>query len=224
MSQTDSVRDGTEALTRHQESLRACSACPDMTGPPVAGQAVLTPVMLMGQAPGAREIQEGRPFAWTAGRTLFGWFERIGLPEGDFRARVYMSAVCRCYPGKNPKSGDRVPSQAEIGNCQRWWQGEIDLVRPRLLLPVGRLAIERFIDAARLTDVVGKCFRRELAGGATVDLIPLPHPSGVSTWFKTDPGKGLLAQALSLIESHPAWRELTGGRPAESTANRTDCS
>lgn len=205
-----SVDDTLEAVDRFQQRLRACRACPGMAGPPVAGRAVLSPVLLMGQAPGTKEIEVARPFAWTAGKTLFGWFESIGLGEAEFRERVYMSAVCRCFPGKNPKGGDRVPNRQEIRNCRQWWQGELALVRPRLIIPVGRLAIAQFTAARHLEDVVGRCLNQELAHGGAADLIPLPHPSGASVWFKTEPGRSLLAEALALIGSHPAWRELIG--------------
>src|SRR5256714_14932406 len=97
-------------LKRHVTRLRACSACPDMIGPVVTGKPVMSPVMLIGQAPGVREGPAGKPFAWTAGKTMFGWFAQAGLPEQQFRARVYMAAVCRCFPGKAEGGGDRVPS------------------------------------------------------------------------------------------------------------------
>jgi uracil-DNA glycosylase len=200
--------DRLEMLIRHQQALRACRACPGMIGPPVSGPAVLSPVVLMGQAPGTKEIEVARPFAWTAGKTLFGWFEGIGLAEREFRERVYMTAVCRCFPGKHPRGGDRVPNRQEIHNCRHWWQQELALVRPRLIIPVGRLAIAQFTAARRLEDVVGKCWSQGLESGETADLIPLPHPSGASVWFKTEPGRSLLAEGLALVASHPAWREL----------------
>lgn len=207
---TDALNERREALVHHHRALRTCCACPNMTGPPVIGTSVLSPVLLMGQAPGTREIQVDRPFAWTAGQTLFGWFERIGFPEHRFRERVFMTAVCRCFPGKNPKGGDRMPSRTEVANCTRWWQRELELVRPRLIIPVGRMAISRFVGTKRLDDIVGKPWSYRLEDGATADLIPLPHPSGVSTWFKLEPGKTLLSQALSLIDEHPAWCQITG--------------
>lgn len=149
----------------------------------------------------------GRPFAWTAGKTLFKWFESIGLPEQAFRHRVYMAAVCRCFPGKNPRGGDRVPSDEEIRNCSSWLDAEIDLLRPQLIIPVGKLAIEQFMDAARLVDVIGHEFELE-EDGRLIDVIPLPHPSGASTWHRMEPGISLLKQSLALIEQHPAWRGL----------------
>lgn len=179
-----------------------------MSGPPVYGEAVLSPVLLLGQAPGTKEIARGRPFCWTAGKTLFRWFEGIGVPEPEFRRRVYMSAVCRCFPGKHPRGGDRVPDRTEIELCSQWWRQELSLLRPRLVIPVGKLAIARFLAVERLDGVIGR--RLGIADGpaAGADLIALPHPSGASTWFKTAPGKHLLPQALALIEAHPAWREV----------------
>jgi uracil-DNA glycosylase len=185
-----------------------------MQGPPVTGQAVISPVMLIGQAPGAKEIEVGRPFAWTAGKTLFRWFATLGLEEAEFRELVSMSAVCRCFPGKNPGGGDRLPSRGEVARCERWWREELDLIRPRLLIPVGKLAIGRFLDARRLDELVGRTWSYPVDDGPALDLIPLPHPSGASTWFKTQTGRTLLSEALELIGCHPAWQELLAAHPS----------
>ena len=195
------------AIKRHQTLLRQCTRCPDMTGPAVTGNPLASTVMLIGQAPGPREIDLCKPFAWTAGKTLFSWFAQIGLQESEFRSRVYMSAVCRCFPGKNPRGGDRPPSREEVSNCGRWLQSELRLLQPRLVLPVGKLAIQQFIPVARLHEAVGTQQRLTLQAG-TVDVIPLPHPSGASTWHRMEPGKSLLQSALSLIAAHPVWRAL----------------
>ena len=161
--------------------------------------------MLLGQAPGPHEGTVGRPFGWTAGKTLFRWLARIGVTESRFRERVYIAAVCRCFPGKTTGGGDRVPSRAEIANCSRWVQAEIGLLEPGLVIPVGKLAIAQVCDAPRLSDVVGKRLEVELHG-QRLDAIPLPHPSGASTWFRSDPGKALLEQALDLLAGHPLFR------------------
>ncbi len=176
-----------------------------MSGPPVTGAPALSPVFLIGQAPGNREIEVHRPFAWTAGKTLFGWFDSIGLQEQAFRERVYMAAVCRCFPGKHPRGGDRVPDREEIADCAPWMAAELRLLKPRLILPVGKLAIGQWLPVRSLAEVVGKCHRIEHPGGGA-DLIPLPHPSGASTWHRTEPGRSLLHKALKLISKHPAWR------------------
>lgn len=178
-----------------------------MQGPSVVCGPLLSPVVLVGQAPGDKEPMLGRPFAWTAGKQLFKWFAPLGLSEPEFRARVYMAAVCRCFPGKNPKGGDRVPSPSEIENCRPWLSRELELLRPRLVIPVGRLAIEQFLPPRPLVEQVGKR-RRVSQAGLTFDVIPLPHPSGASTWPRTEPGKTLTAVALEQIGQHPAWRSL----------------
>ena len=84
---------------------------------------------------------------------------------------------------------------------------EIELLRPELVIPVGRLAIEQFLGQAPLTETVGKQVRAEKFEHE-FDVIALPHPSGASTWFKREPGKSLLSDALHLINEHPAWQNL----------------
>jgi uracil-DNA glycosylase len=180
-----------------------------MIPPVVGGQAVLSPVIAIGQAPGEREGPAGRPFAWTAGKTLFKWFESLGVDEERYRSRVYMAAVCRCFPGKNPRGGDRVPSREEIANCRRWLEREFHLLKPRLVIPIGKLAIAETMRVNRLAEVVGHAFEKELFG-VRATVIPLPHPSGASTWHRTEPGRTLLDRALELIGEHPAWREVFG--------------
>jgi uracil-DNA glycosylase len=195
-------------IRAHVEALRTCHSCPRMVGPVVTGTPVLSKVLLIGQAPGTKEGPAGRPFAWTAGKTLFSWFSRVGVDEGPFRDRVYMAAVCRCFPGKGAKGGDRVPDPDEIAACSRHLRAEVELLRPELVLPVGKLAIAQVLPEARqLAEVVGQS-RRVALHGVTVDVIALPHPSGASTWHRTEPGKGLLDQALQLVAKHPAWRQV----------------
>lgn len=163
--------------------------------------------MLIGQAPGNKEIEVRKPFAWTAGKTLFKWFSQIGIEEQMFRNRVYMAAVCRCFPGKNPKGGDRVPSKEEISNCHSWMEEELNLLKPALIIPVGKLAISQFMPVIKLDEVIGKKHRLQLQGNKT-DCIPLPHPSGASVWHRVEPGKSLLLKALQLLHHHPAWRQI----------------
>jgi len=160
--------------------------------------------MIVGQAPGVREPAAAKPFAWTAGRTLFRWLEEAaGLTEDEIRAKIYFAAVCRCFPGKAPGGTDRVPNPQEIANCSSWLDREIEILRPRLVIAVGKLAIAQFIPLTKLDEVVGRSFRVRRAGRA-FDLVPLPHPSGASPWHKIPPGRELLAQALRLLASHSA--------------------
>jgi len=195
-------------LGDHVTHLMQCRRCPRMQSTPVSGGVVVSDVMLIGQAPGPREPVLQRPFAHTAGRTLFQWFGKFcGLAESTVRSTVYFAAVCRCFPGKTSSSGDRVPAPDEIRNCSSWMDEEIKILRPRLIIPVGSLAIAQFINCARLDEVIGRKFRVERAQHR-FDLIPLPHPSGASPWHKILPGKQLTERAMRKIALHRAIADL----------------
>jgi uracil-DNA glycosylase len=196
-------------IEEHQRQLAACAKCSGMAKPVVMGRPVVSPVLLVGQAPGDKEPIAGKPFAWTAGRNMFKWFGSLGVDEERFRDNVYMAAVCRCFPGKNPKGGDRVPSEEEIAACAPWLEREIEICRPTLIIPVGKLAIARFLADAPLVETIGKVHAWK-HGKREIDVIPIPHPSGASTWYHVEPGKTLTKKALALIEKHPAWREIRG--------------
>ena len=196
-----------DAIQSHQERLSQCRLCPDMIPPVIIGEAVHAEILLVGQAPGDREGVLGRPFAWTAGKTLFKWFGSIGVDEETFRKQVYMSAVCRCFPGKKPKGGDRVPDKKEIATCSQWINKEIELLQPKLIIPVGKLAISQYLPVNKLVDVIGQCIKKEV-NGVDVELLPLPHPSGASTWHQMSPGKELLGKALDLLAERDSWRKL----------------
>ena len=196
------------ALRVLHAELATCRSCPKMIGPVVHGPPVASRVILVGQAPGPREGSFGRPFAWTAGRTMFRWFEEaMGVDEARFRASVYMAAVARCFPGKARGGGDRKPDGEEIEQCRRWLARETEILRPELVIAVGTLAIEQVLgEKAPLAEVVGTS-RRARWHGRDVEVIALPQHSGASTWPKTEPGKALLAKALRRLARHPVMKE-----------------
>jgi uracil-DNA glycosylase len=195
------------ALTVLHEELDACEACEKMIRPVVHGPPVASSILLIGQAPGPREGAFGRPFAWTAGRTLFRWFEQtLGVTEEEFRARVYIAAVARCFPGKAKGGGDRRPDPGEIDRCRTFLEREVQILKPRLVVPVGTLAIEQVLGhKGPLCDVIGS-LQRVRFHGRQVEVIALPHPSGASTWHRTEPGKSLLGRALQRFAAHPEAR------------------
>lgn len=178
-----------------------------MIGPPITGIPNLSRIILIGQAPGDKEGNLGKPFAWTAGKTLFKWFASIGVTEDTFRQQAYIAAVCRCFPGKLDKGGDRVPNKKEIKECSNWLTQELKILQPNLIIPVGKLAINQFINCNKLIDVIGNQ-HSALLNNHPVDLIPLPHPSGASTWHQSPPGKVLLQNALEQLKKHPSWKNL----------------
>jgi uracil-DNA glycosylase len=210
---TDSKLDA--SLTLHCEALAACRACKlsaDVL--PIVSCAVRPKAMLVGQAPGQVEAAGGKPFAGRAGKTLFRWLERAGIDEETARHRIYIAAVTRCYPGPSPSGrGDRVPSPVELDNCAVWLERELRLIRPRLLIPVGRLAIARFLPNLPLDEIIGRAFDVEHVGGKSL-VIPLPHPSGASSWIHQGDHPKLLDRALSKIGSELQKLGLRRGRSA----------
>lgn len=187
---------------------RQCGHPPEVQ--PIVSIARSPKVMLVGQAPGKVEAAGGAPFSGRAGRTLFRWLGSVGLDEATVRSRVYIAAITRCYPGANASGrGDRVPSPAERTNCSKWLTAELRIIRPSLIIPVGRLAIDAFLGPRPLDEVIGREHSVTQDVRRTV-VVPLPHPSGASSWIHTPVHKKLLGDALELIARH--WNVIQNGK------------
>jgi len=207
-------------LDAHCTALAVCRQCghADPGVVPILSPARAPRVMLVGQAPGRVETSEGarKAFAGRAGKTMFRWLATIGVDEPTLRSRVYIAAVTRCYPGPSPTGrGDRVPSRVEQEQCGVWLDAELEIIRPALLIPVGRLAIERFLPRLPLDQLIGRAHEVEHAGGRSL-AIPLPHPSGASSWVNAPAHRVLLQRALDLIgvELRTLWESNAIGRSA----------
>jgi uracil-DNA glycosylase family 4 len=162
--------------------------------------------MLIGQAPGWREIETGLPFAHDAGKRLLGWLGLAGIGVNDFRSRWYVTSVGKCYPGRRPGSSvDSPPSRAEVERWSPYLTEEVRLVAPQLVVLVGSLAHRHaFGPDARLDDLVGRALAWERAPGATV--IALPHPSGASTWLNDPARVELWRRGMELLAA--CWKGL----------------
>jgi uracil-DNA glycosylase family 4 len=216
----DSSGDARRLLELQREH-RACTRCVDAghipSAHPVfnghAGQRIL----LVGQAPGPVEIDQSRPFAGRAGRQLMRWLIRAGFRDEDgVRDRVYMTAMTTCFPGRRPDgAGDRRPSAAEVALCAPWLDSVIALLAPRLIIPIGSLALERFLPGRRLDEVIGAAYK---SGGTTCSgtprdapvLLPLPHPSGQSRWLNDPARVALLDRAILRLGSLITWADEGG--------------
>jgi uracil-DNA glycosylase len=188
------------ALAEHITALGACQRCQLGAGiRPVVSRAANPRFMLVGQAPGKVEQAGGRPFSGRAGRTLFHWLQLAGLDESTAREAIYIAAVTRCYPGAHPSGrGDRVPTRLEQSSCADWLDEELRIIRPRVLIPVGRLAIERFLPNLPLSQLIGTRHTVRHVGGRSI-VIPLPHPSGASSWIHENDNRALVDRAIALI-------------------------
>jgi len=183
-----------------------CRACVEAGFPleswPVRNERSDQKAYLYGQAPGLVEGEERRPWRGRAGRALRRW---LAMDEEDFYATFYCASVTRCYPGRAPSGrGDRTPTPGEQELCAFWSEWELRLLRPRLIVPVGGLAIQRLLGIKGLASCIGR--RYELDGAA---VVPLPHPSGASSWLNLPANRELTAAAAKLVRTE--LRRLDGG-------------
>jgi uracil-DNA glycosylase family 4 len=113
---------------------------------------------------------------------------RAGVSRGE----IYLPALASCFPGKAPGSGDRAPSWAMIANCRPHLSREFELLRPEVVAPVGGLAVRELLGIGRLSEAVGETILRD-----GVIYVPLPHPSGASTWLNLPENRGRLFRTLA---------------------------
>lgn len=134
-------------LDIHQQVL-ACTACPLHLGcrSPIPGNGSLnSPVMFVGEGPGAEEDQRGVPFTGPSGRMLRG----MALDAGILYS--YFTNVVKCRPPNN-----RDPSPQEIRTCQHFLNSEVLAINPRVIVTVGRFAMMQFLPDALITQVHGR--------------------------------------------------------------------
>ncbi|MBD0318146.1 MAG: uracil-DNA glycosylase family protein, partial [Thermoleophilia bacterium] len=180
------------SLRSLQGDNRRCRSCLE-AGFPLASRPVFSGrhgqrALIVGQAPGVVEGEEGRPWRGRAGRTLRAWLE---LEEEEFYATFYCASVTRCYPGKDPSGrGDRRARPPEIALCRFWREWEMRLLRPQVVVPIGALAIRELLGERRLASSVGKRYRFHDA-----TAVPLPHPSGASGWLNEPVNRARLETA-----------------------------
>jgi uracil-DNA glycosylase family 4 len=189
----ESVRTVAELRARVSRC-RLCGSA--VTPPPILWARPGQRNLLVGQAPGLVEVDVALPFAGTAGRTLRRWLEPMGITDhASFLEAFAVAAVIKCYPGRIPGGrGDRVPTRSERANCMPWTNAAVRLLDPRLVVPVGRLAIDDWLGRMPLSDVIGQRF--EVDGRI---VVPLPHPSGASSWTNLPAHRELIARAVRLI-------------------------
>jgi uracil-DNA glycosylase len=184
------------SLASLERDLARCRACIEAGYPleslPVRAPGAEQRAYLFGQAPGVIEGKERLPWRGRAGGTLRRWLE---VEEEEFYAIFYCASVTRCYPGHAPSGrGDRTPTSREQELCAFWREWELELLRPRLIVTVGGLALRRLLGLPSVTPCVGE--RYELDG---TPVVPLPHPSGASGWLNDPANRERLAAATGLV-------------------------
>lgn len=214
----------------YEIELRKCTKCAPLLAqqqvdPPESPEAVMprpivrtifsSPVMLIGQAPGLTEYRTGRPFSGPAGRDIRAIFARAGIDDSRFERLVFTSAVAKCFPGsrlvpRRRTSGmrreDVKPSTEMLRNCAPFLLAQLNLVNPRTVVLLGKMALEVFLElktgrrtSVQLVDYVGRLI--EWNGRS---VIPLAHTSGASTWLNQPERKALQEQAMQHLKEQLA--------------------
>jgi uracil-DNA glycosylase len=216
-----------EALHR---AIYTCTRCRDLGYPVERVQPRWDPAkgrgpvhkwgMLIGQAPGIEELGRAkaverrqalaRPagtdshtpiaFQGRGGKRLQLWLRDAGFTDDQIRTRFLKTAVTKCWPGRDRRDRDRIPTKKEVELCSPFLTRQIRLVHPRVLIPVGKLAVNWFFpEVSRLEEVVGERYQWADGDGGEYPVICLPHPSPLSAWWKARPNQSRLERAKSLL-------------------------
>ncbi|MBN1135630.1 MAG: uracil-DNA glycosylase [Anaerolineae bacterium] len=153
-------------LTELYEEIRACDKCQLSQSRTLAvpGEGPEDArILFIGEAPGFHEDRQGRPFVGAAGQYLTELLARIGLK----REEVYIANVVKCRP-----PGNRDPKPEEIAACRVYLDRQIDLIRPRLIVTLGRFSMERYFPGASISRIHGQPKRV-----GSVIYYPIFHPA-----------------------------------------------
>ncbi len=125
-------------------------------------------IVFIGEAPGKNEDLHGTPFIGAAGKFLADMLNTIKLKRED----VYITNIVKYRPPEN-----RDPRPEEIAACQEWLHAQIKIIRPKIIVTLGRHAMEHFIPGQKISDVHGKIFQRLLDGIGEQTFFVLYHPA-----------------------------------------------
>ena len=154
-------------------------------------------IMFIGEAPGFHEDRQGRPFVGASGNLLEEMLAGIGLS----RQQVYITNVVKCRPPNN-----RDPRTDEIETCHPYLERQIELIRPKIIVTLGRFSMQLYFPGQSITRIHGQVKR-----GAHVAYVPMFHPAAAlrnPTWMdelKQDFAKlpGLLEELAGDPEQKP---------------------
>lgn len=125
-------------------------------------------ILFIGEAPGKNEDLQGVPFVGAAGKFLEEMLASIDLSRED----IYITNVVKYRPPDN-----RDPTPEEIADCAPWLSEQITLIDPKLIVTLGRHALNQFFPKVKISEAHGKAFRRELPGIGTRIFYILYHPA-----------------------------------------------
>ncbi|NTW26879.1 MAG: uracil-DNA glycosylase [Candidatus Moranbacteria bacterium] len=133
-------------------------------------------IMFIGEAPGKKEDELGIPFVGSTGRILDKMFESIRIK----REEVYLTNICKCRPPEN-----RDPLPEEIQECWPWLEKQIAIIKPKIIVTLGKYALNSFLPKAKISEVHGKIITINIPKLGEVKLFPIHHPAAARINRKT---------------------------------------
>ena len=159
-----------DLLKTVEAEIAACSKCRlcENRNKTVPGKGVLNPkVMIIGEGPGAEEDKTGIPFVGKAGQYMDKWMDAIDLKRDK---DLFIGNIVKCRP-----PGNRDPHPDEIEACRGYLERQIKILKPSLIMTVGRIAAQELIGSS---SGIGR-LRGRMYDYMGIPLIPTYHPSGV---------------------------------------------
>lgn len=158
-------------LENLNERIKKCTAC-DLaktrtTVVPGEGNSQAE-IMFIGEGPGKNEDLQGRPFVGSAGKFLDELLKQIDLKRED----VYIANVVKCRPPNN-----RDPLPEEVQTCWPWLEKQIKIIKPRIIIPLGRHSLNRFVPEAKISQYHGRALRRKFPVLGELIFFPCYHPA-----------------------------------------------
>jgi len=140
------------SLEKLHDAIKNCTLCPlhETRNNAVPGEGPCdASVMLVGEAPGAKEDETGRPFVGRSGQLLSALLEEIGLTRED----VFITSILKSRPPKN-----RAPTQFEVNICRPYLEQQIELIKPRIIVLLGGVAISSLIGPCKVSESHGRFY------------------------------------------------------------------
>jgi DNA polymerase len=156
--------------TLNEQMARECKCALKLTAHNVVpGEGSATAdILFIGEAPGKKEDEQGKPFIGAAGKFLSEMLASIGLKRED----IYITNVVKYRPPNN-----RDPLPDEVADCWPWLLAQIELIKPKLIVPLGRHAMERFIKGKKISEVHGQLFEIDMPHLGKRNFYTLYHPA-----------------------------------------------
>ncbi len=200
-----SYQDEMSALSELYEEIALCQQCEiaKFRTKVVPGEgAEQAEILLIGEAPGWHEDQQGRPFVGPAGQFLNQLLASIGLQ----REQVYIANVIKCRP-----TGNRDPLPVEIRNCRKWLERQIELIRPKMIVTLGRYSMAMFFPGKSISKIHGTAQKQDnVIYYAMYHPAAALHQQSLRQAIETDMLKipSLLAEAKNVPETKPEVQQL----------------